>query len=122
MDIKNKTLEKIDNEIIDYIWNFKTHYINKETLYRPKLMGGLALPNPTLVKRKNILNRIKSLDCTPDIPWKALYIFWIGFGMRNIQEIYNNNKLVKRIDTIAPYKEIKDTLYKYRDNKQTMGT
>ena len=57
VNINNKTLEIIDNDIIDYIWNFKTHYINKDTLYRPKNSGGLDLPNPPLIKLKNILNR-----------------------------------------------------------------
>jgi len=81
-------------------------------------MGGLALPNPALIKIKNILNRLKNLDSTPQIPWKALYIFWLGFGMRNIHDIYTDNKLVKRIDTPAPYRGIKEILYKYRDNKK----
>jgi len=43
VDINNKTLKIIDNEIVDYIWNFKTHYINKLTLYRPKKNGRISL-------------------------------------------------------------------------------
>ena len=38
--------------------------------------------------------------------------------MRNIQGIYTDNKLVKKIDTPAQYKGIKEILYKYRDIKE----
>jgi hypothetical protein len=103
----SKHIRASDNKIVDYIWNFKTHYINKTTLYRPKRKGGLALPNPILIKTKNILNRLKSLGNTPQTPWEALYIFWLGFGMRNKHDIYTDNKLVKKLDTPSQYRGIK---------------
>ena len=38
--------------------------------------------------------------------------------MRNKHDIYTDNKLVKKLDTPSQYREIKEILYKYRDNKK----
>ena len=76
------------------------------------------MPNPVLINLKNSLNRFKKLDNTPTSPWKALYIFWLGLGMRNNINIYMDNKLSKKIDTPHLYRGEKEILYRYRDDKK----
>jgi hypothetical protein len=106
-DMENKKLGILDNEIIKYIWNYKTHYIQKDTLYNSKLKGGLNLPNPIIVKNANILNRFKVLKSKPNMPWEALYIYWFGFTMRHRDNIYRNNSLSKKLDVPRKFRNTK---------------
>ncbi len=39
-DMENKVIEKIANEIKKYIWGYKTHYVQKDTLYMQKNKEG----------------------------------------------------------------------------------
>ena len=113
--IPNATLKNIDNEIIKYIWGFKMHYINKETLYREEKRGGLGLPLPALIKCTNILNRFKDIKKEPEIAWQGLYIYFFGFSLKQIKDIYNNNKLSKLLEVPRTLRSIKDLLVRYRD-------
>jgi hypothetical protein len=117
-DITNKPLSKIDSGIIDFIWNYKTHYITKEDLYKAKEKGGMGLPNPLMIKTSNIINRFKSLNSEPNMPWESLYIYWFGFKLKNRQEIYRNNSLTKLIETPKRLNNIKEILIRYRENKE----
>ena len=107
VDISNAQLNKIDNEIIKYLWGFKMHYINKETLYKERRRGGLGLPNPHLIKYTNIINNFKEIKSEPEIAWQGLYIYFFGFSMKQRQDIYKNNRLIKLLEVPRKLRSIK---------------
>jgi len=57
----------------------------------------------------------------PKYPWEAINIYLYGYLCKFNKNIYTNNSLSKLLEPPGYFRRIKELIYRYRNNKKTLG-
>ena len=98
-------LHFINKYMFQVIWNKKTEWINRDTLYLNTTQGGIGLVNIAFKLKAFAIMHIIEFLYGPQWPWCKLARFWLALDLRNFKDgLYSNSQ---------PHSLWKPPFYKY---------
>ena len=89
--VPQRVIDKLNKLIFSFLWGNRHESINRKTMVLPKQFGGCGAVD---LKRKMAalhLTHIQRLLKTEHARWKALAVYWAGFGLRGLEPIFGSN-------------------------------
>jgi exonuclease III len=73
LPVHNDTIKLVDNMILDFFWNKKSHKVNKNVIIQPIEFGGMKVPSFRDMVMANRISWIKRLLSPANPKWKELF-------------------------------------------------
>ena len=86
-------LTKFTKLLFDFIWNGKTEWVKRETLFLSPQEGGLGLINISAKFKALQVKHLINLMYGSYTKWHSFAIYWIGLSLRVYQPKFNNNSM-----------------------------
>ena len=110
--------KKIYALLYPYIWNSKREKLARRIINQSYDNGGLMMTDIILRNHANTLINIANIELKSKQPRAALYIYWIGITLKYDFPELAKNTWVHTIDLPKNMVDIKNTVLKYKGDKQ----
>ena len=93
MDVPKDIISKIEKLTFNFIYNGKMETIKRETLKLEPKYGGIGLIDIQNKLKAIRLTHIKDIILGEHKNWKILSIYWIGYNLRQYENIFSSNTI-----------------------------
>lgn len=99
-------LKDIESLIFSFVWNDKTEWVKRNTLYLPYLQGGIGLACVTAKVHTYRVMHVKQLIYGEFQNWMPFAIYWIGFNLRKFRPSFGSNLIPHSVTRPKFYEDV----------------
>ena len=116
--INHYNLTRFNNLIFTFLWSSIYEKISRKLIMRNILDGGLSMPDIQLRSYINQIQILSKISQEINQPWSALYIYWLGFSLKDIYPMLSSNIYVHTMNIPKELSYYNKILKLFKPNKE----